>query len=95
MFKILLTVFKALNEQAPTYLEDMLTKKPTSAGSMHSNDKDLRSSLNPSQQHMVTETFLRSGPLLWNDLPNDLRSCNNLDTFKRKLKTLLFEAIFD
>ena len=35
------------------------------------------------------------GPDLWNNLPDDMRSCDKLDTFKRKLKTLPFKAVFD
>jgi hypothetical protein len=95
VFKILLTVFKALNELAPTYLVEMLTKKPTSARSMRSNDKDLLIIPRSFTATYGDRNFRHCGPFLWNDLPNDLRSCNNLDTFKRKLKTLLFQATFD
>ena len=28
-----------------------------------------------------------SAPELWNKLPDDIRSCDNLNLFKRKLKT--------
>ena len=35
-------------------------------------------------------TFSWSAPRLWNLLPVDMRSCDNTDTFKKKLKTLLF-----
>ena len=30
------------------------------------------------------------GPRLWNDIPNDVKQCVNVETFKKKLKTFLF-----
>ena len=82
-------------ELALTYLEAMLTKKPTSARSMRSNYKDLLIIPRSFTATYGDRNFRYSGPFLWNDLPNDLRSCKNLNTFKRKLKTLLFQATFD
>ena len=37
--------------------------------------------------------FAVSAPELWNKLPDDIRSCDNLNLFKRKLKTHLFKNI--
>ena len=40
------------------------------------------------------KAFAVAGPRLWNELLTDeLRGCNSLDTFKKKLKTLLFRNI--
>ena len=36
-----------------------------------------------------------SAPELWNKLPDDNRSCDNLNLFKRKLKTHLFKNYFN
>ena len=30
------------------------------------------------------------GPLLWNDISNEVKQCVNNETFKKKLKTFLF-----
>ena len=38
------------------------------------------------------KTFAVVGPRLWNELLTDeLRGCNSVDTFKKKLKTMLFK----
>ena len=36
----------------------------------------------------ANKIFTTSGPKLWNSLPSDIRDCNTIYTFKRKLKTL-------
>ena len=38
--------------------------------------------------------FSVSAPELWNKLPNDIRSCENLRLFKHKLKTYLFKNFY-
>ena len=38
--------------------------------------------------------FSRAGPYLWNKLPNDIKECQYLEHFKRKLKTYLFGLAF-
>ena len=34
--------------------------------------------------------FLVAAPRVWNSLPQELRNCENLDTFEKHLKTHLF-----
>ena len=38
--------------------------------------------------------FSVAGPLVWNDLPDDITSLHSLHVFRRKLKTYLFEQSF-
>ena len=38
--------------------------------------------------------FSVAGPKLWNELPIEIKNSNNVDSFKRKLKTHLFKAAF-
>ena len=45
-------------------------------------------------QSYWAKSFTISAPMLWNNLPLDLRSCSNLDIFKSKLKTYLFKLAF-
>ena len=40
-------------------------------------------------------SFSAAAPKLWNTLPDDLRICDNLSTFKMKLKTFLFIKHFN
>ena len=39
--------------------------------------------------------FQVAAPKLWNSLPSELRLINNIDIFKRHLKTYLFKVVFD
>ena len=49
--------------------------------------KARRSTMN----HASTSCF---GPHIWNSLPQDLRHCSTLSSFKAKLKTFLFSQYF-
>ena len=41
------------------------------------------------------KAFVVAGPRLWNNTLNDeLRRCQNVEQFKKKLKTLLFKSFF-
>ena len=92
-FKILLLTFKALHQQSPTYIQDLITRYLPS--------RSLRSSstlsLNPVSFNLKTygsRAFSVSAPELWNKLPNDIRSCENLNLFKHTIKTYLFKNFY-
>ena len=92
-FKILLLTFKALHQQSPTYIQDLITRYLPS--------RSLRSpstlSLNPVSFNLKTygsRAFSVSAPELWNKLPDDIRSYENLSLFKHKLKTYLFKNFY-
>ena len=36
-----------------------------------------------------------AAPELWNNLPEDIKSANSIDDFKRKLKTFLFMRAYE
>ena len=89
-YKVLLLAFKALHNLAPQYLKDMLP--------VQSNVRITRSS-NGGLRLVERKSSLRFGgdrafsvcaPKLWNELPSSLRCCSNIETFKRQLKTHLF-----
>ena len=91
-FNLLLT-FKALHQQSPTYIQDLITRYLPS--------RSLRSSstlsLNPVSFNLKTygsRAFSVSAPELWNKLPDDIRSYENLSLFKHKLKTYLFKNFY-
>ena len=92
-FKILLLTFKARHQQSPTYIQDLITRYLPS--------RSLRSpstlSLNPVSFNLKTygsRAFSVSAPELWNKLPNDIRSWENLSLFKHKLKTYLLKNFY-
>ena len=92
-FKILLLTFQALYQQSPTYIQDLITRYLPS--------RSLRSSstlsLNPVSFNLKTYGSRASSvsvPELWNNLPDDIRSCENPSLFKHKLKTYLFTNFY-
>ena len=96
-FKILLTVFKALNGLSPVYIEELLSTKPVSSRSMRSDNKSLL--VVPTATRSATATygdrnFRFVGPSLWNKLPVAIRNCDTIDLFKQHLKTHLFREAF-
>ena len=64
---------------------------------VYSTSRTLRSSspVNFNLKSYGYRAFTVSAPDLWNKLPDDIRSCDNLNLFKRKLKTHLFKNYFN
>ena len=91
-FKVLVQTYKALNEQAPGYVRDML--------SVYTPSRTLRSQ---SSQNLVTPRFKSaiygkrcfslSAASLWNNLPRHIKESRLI--FKRSLKTHLFLAYYN
>ena len=76
-FKILLLTFKALHQQSPTYIQDLITRYLLSRLLQSS----FMLSLNPVSFNLKTygsRAFAVSTPKLWNKLPDDIRSSKNL-----------------
>ena len=72
-FKILLLSFKALHQQSPTYIQDLITHYLLS----RSLQSSFMLSLNPVSFNLKTygsRAFAVSAPELWNKLPDDIRS---------------------
>ena len=92
MFKIILLVFKCLRGLAPIYLSEMI--------SYHQSERSLRSTADANRlaiksSRLVTygdRAFAIIAPRLWNKLPKKLRAIDSLTTFKKELKTHLFET---
>ena len=81
-FKILLLVYKTLNNMGPAYLEEMLNYSSTSLSVQL---------IEPRMSSMYGyKSFSRTAPHLWNKLPTELKTSSSLLQFKAKLKTHLF-----
>ena len=92
-YKVLMLVYKAAHQEAPQYLNELI--------SYHTSGRQLRSA----DQKLLHVPFTRSslvqscafdiaGPILWNSLPPDIRNSPNLNIFKSKLKTFLFTQFY-
>jgi len=92
-FKIATTTFKIRYLHQQTYLLDLLNHH-TPTGSLRSSSQLLLQT-NPTRTVLSQRGFSSSAPRVWNSLPDKLRSCSTLDTFRRTLKTHLFSVAFD
>ncbi len=91
-YKILLLTFKCLHDLAPSYLSSLLQQ--------YAPPRPLRSASSLLLREHSTfkkygdRAFFNCAPYLWNKLPMDVKQCNSLSTFKKHLKTHLFEEHF-
>ena len=91
-FKILTLTFKCLHNKAPQYLIDLLKSHDARdrESTRSSNTYLLKMPSTITKPTICDRSFSVAAPTLWNDLPINIRSCDNLETFKTKLKTHLF-----
>ena len=92
-YKISLLTHQCIHGNAPPYLKELVTLKPST--------RTLRSSntycLNPVSANLRTmgdRAFCTAAPQLWNSLPAHLRAPQSIDSFKKELKTYLFKKAF-
>jgi hypothetical protein len=96
-FKIACIVFKCLNESdSPSYLQDtcMLCLKRT-AYNTRSIDTEAKTLLVPAvkRKTFASRSFAIAGPIVWNELPNNVRTITYSD-FKWHLIAFFFTTAF-
>ena len=88
---VMMMVWKCLNDQAPSYLVELIhsdcKKRP-----LRSSSSNLLVIPKTNRKTFGDRSFTVSDPVLWNKLPTDLRVCKALEQFKSKLKTWEFET---
>ena len=93
-YKVACTYFSAINGSGLAYLSELLHVYTPSHTLHSSSDTHV---LEIQQYKCKTHgfcTFSCFGPHIWNSLPQDLRHCSTLSSFKAKLKTFLFSQYF-
>lgn len=92
--KVLMHVFKALHDEAPVYIQDLISRyKPVR--SLRSADSNLLATSRARTKTYGQRSFKQAAPELWNSLPSHMRNIENTSTFKRALKTHLFKLAYD
>ncbi|XP_074521141.1 uncharacterized protein LOC141786455 [Halichoeres trimaculatus] len=92
-FKILLLTYKALNGIGPSYLKDLIVPYNPSR-SLRSQHAGLLVVPRVSKSSMGGRAFSYQAPLLWNNLPVEVRGADTVSTFKSRLKTFLFDKAY-
>uniref|UniRef100_A0A3B3HT49 Reverse transcriptase domain-containing protein n=1 Tax=Oryzias latipes TaxID=8090 RepID=A0A3B3HT49_ORYLA len=92
-YKLCLLTYQCVHGTAPAYLSELL--------SLHATSRLLRSNfthcLHQPRTRLTTmgdRAFQAAAPRLWNNLPQSLRAPQSLGTFKKGLKTFLFNNAF-
>ena len=86
------TTWKAINDQAPKYIQQLLHKKPKQKYDLRSSSKKLLNEQVPQNKNKFEDrAFSFVAPKLWNKLPDSVRNAVTLESFKKNLKTHLFE----
>ena len=91
-FKLSTLTYRALAIYQPPYLASLL----------HFSNVPRQLRLSTSQQLSIPRTKLNLGkrafsvtaPIIWNELPTTLKSCESLASFRKNLKTYLFKIAF-
>ena len=92
-FKLCLMMHNIVNKRSPSYLNDMVTPCFLLHGT-----RELRSgssfsfAMRRTRLKFGDRAFSVAGPNAWNGLPVPIRVVQNTRSFKRQLKTLLFEV---
>ena len=91
-FKTLTLVFNAFKGQVPVYIQDLLTSHSHTENTRYLRSHANEYTLVQNRTHTShgDKAFSNSGPMLWNKLPDTLRSSRNSKTFKSSLKSHLF-----
>ena len=92
-YKVLLLVYKALNNAAPDYISELIQRRNIRAGLRSSDEVQL---VEPSFRLMSYghRSFSSVGPSYWNSLPPAVRAAPSVDSFKQRLKTYLFTVAY-
>ena len=95
-FKIALTVFKCINNIAPSYLSKCISIRQQPIKTLRTDEDYFLLQVPPLPRLKQPERGLKyCGPIVWNHLPYELRTLSDVNCFKNKLKTYLFKKAFN
>jgi len=90
LFKLPVLVFQCQTDQAPSYLaDDCQLNSDVHPRRLRSSDS-VTCVVRRTRNTYSDRCFAAAGPRVWNSLPAELRRCDSLRQFKRRLKTNLF-----
>ena len=93
-YKVACMCFSAINGSGPAYLSELLHVYSPSRTLRSSSDTRMLEIQKYKRKTHGFRTFSCFGPHIWNSLPQDLRHCSTLSSFKAKLKTFLSSQYF-
>ena len=94
-YKIALLCFKCLNKTAPIYLQNLIQIYKPRRSLRSSTDNSILFKPVMNYKTYGEKSFSFYGPYVWNSLPAHLRNCDNINIFKKNLKTHLFKQAYN
>ena len=92
--KVACMCFSAISGSGPAYISELLHVYTLSRTLPSSSDTRMLEIQQYKRKTHGFRTFSSFGLHIWNSLPQDLRHCSTLSSFKAKLKTFLFSQYF-
>ena len=92
--KVACMCFSAINGSGPAYFSELLHVYTPSCTRRSPSDTRMLKIRKYKRKTRGFRTFFCFGPYNWNSLPQDLRHCSTLSSFKTKLKIILFSQYF-
>ena len=93
IYKILLLVYKAINGLSPSYISNLLSFCSSSYSFRSCSNKLLQVPRTKLKSY-GDQRFSIAGPKLSNSIPASLKNADSLNSFKKHLKTYLFNTFF-
>lgn len=92
-YKVLLFAYKCFYNDAPNYITDMLPRYHPNR-SLRSQDQSLFQIPRVSTASFGKRTFAYNAAIKWNNLPQEIKQCQTISSFKSSIKTYLFKKAF-
>ena len=94
-YKLCVMMHGAVHGKAPDYITSMVPLTSPLSGRSHLRSADrLLYDIPRTRTRMGDRAFSVAGPRAWNELPLDVRELSTLSTFKKHLKTFLFNTAY-
>ena len=93
LFKVLLRTYKAIHDQGPSYIQELLCQYHPSRA-LRSSTANLLVEPKVSMATYGDRAYSAAAPRLWNKLPDNIKLSKSVDSFKKALKTYLFVDAF-
>ena len=95
-YKIACLCYHCHSSTAPSYVTDMLHKKPLHTCNTRSSSYTMPLLNRPahSKATLGDRSFSFASSSVWNSIPNDVKCAPSLSSFKSRLKTYLFHSVY-
>ena len=93
VYKICVLMYKCIKGFAPQYLSEVVIMDH--GHSLRSATLNNLPTVRCNTAIAHSSAFSSTGPRLWNMLPNVIKSSSDLEVFKTRLQTFLFNASYD